>query len=83
MSELAVTETEREVRRFLKSRFAGYRDEVGSNDSLERVVDSLGLFDLVEWVEKRFHARIPNEEFSPRRFATISAICESVERFRK
>lgn len=83
MFELTATDTEREVRRFLKSRFSGYRESLGSSESLQRVVDSLGLFDLVEWVEKRFDARIPNEEFSPRRFGTISAICQSIEQFRK
>jgi len=70
------------VREFLASRFSGYHPELGSEDPLDRVVDSLGLFDLVEWVEGNFGIRIPNEEFSPRRFSSIEAICNTVNEFR-
>lgn len=74
---------EQEIRRFLASRFAGYKESLGLNDPLDRVVDSLGLFDFVEWVESRFGAKIPNEDFSPRRFASIAATIETIERYRK
>jgi acyl carrier protein len=70
------------VREFLASRFPGYHPGLGPEDPLDRVVDSLGLFDLVEWVEGNFGIRIPNEEFSPRRFSSIAAICNTVNEFR-
>lgn len=70
------------VREFLASRFPGYHPGLGLEDPLDRVVDSLGLFDLVEWVEGSFGIRIPNEEFSPRRFASIAAICSTINDFR-
>lgn len=74
--------TEGAVREFLASRFSGYHPALAEDDPLDRVVDSLGLFDLVEWVEGRFGIRIPNEEFSPRRFASIAAICQTINEFR-
>lgn len=70
------------VREFLASRFPSYHAGLGPEDPLDRVVDSLGLFDLVEWVEGSFGIRIPNEEFSPGRFSSISAICNTVNDFR-
>ncbi len=70
------------VREFLSSRFSGYHEGLSAEDPLDRVVDSLGLFDLVEWVEGHFDVRIPNEEFSPQRFSTIAAICQTVNDFR-
>lgn len=70
------------VRDFLASRFPGYHPGLDLEDPLDRVVDSLGLFDLVEWVEGSFGIRIPNEEFSPRRFSSISAICSTINEFR-
>jgi acyl carrier protein len=83
MPELVREDAEREIRSFLSSRFPGYRDDMSSDASLESVVDSLGLFDLVEWVETTFAARVPNEEFSPQRFGSIDAIVATVEEFRQ
>jgi acyl carrier protein len=71
------------IRTFLKERFRGFHDDVGSTDSLAAFVDSLGLFELVEFVERTFEVRIPNEEFSPRRFDTIERILETVEDMRR
>ncbi|MCU0231441.1 MAG: acyl carrier protein [Acidobacteria bacterium] len=82
MSSGAGNGVEAAVREFLASRFPGYHTALGLEDPLDRVVDSLGLFDLVEWVEGSFGIRIPNEEFSPRRFASIAAICSTINDFR-
>jgi acyl carrier protein len=70
------------VREFLASRFPGYHPGLDAEEPLDRVVDSLGLFDLSEWVEGSFGIHIPNEEFSPRRFSSISAICSTINEFR-
>jgi len=70
------------VRNFLASRFSGYHGGLAPEDPLDRVVDSLGLFDLVEWVEGSFGISIPNEEFSPQKFSSISAICKTISDFR-
>ena len=72
---------EREVRHYLKSRFRGYHDEMLADDRLDGVVDSLGLFELVEFLEQKFGLKIPNEEFRPERFATIARIGQTIEEF--
>lgn len=73
--------SEKRLRQFLKSRFPRFSDKVGLDDPLDRIVDSLGLFDLVEWVEKSWAIRVPNEEFSPRRFATLRDILATIQEF--
>lgn len=74
-------ETEREIRDFIKARFPRFHERWGTEDPIEHVVDSLGMFDLAEWVESRFSIAIPVEEFSPRRFASIDAICRTIQEF--
>jgi acyl carrier protein len=67
---------------FLRSRFPTYADDLQLDAPLERHVDSLGLFDLVEWVESTYAIRIPTEAFSPRRFASVRSILLTVNEFR-
>jgi acyl carrier protein len=69
------------LRQFLGERFGSYREDLGRAELLEDIVDSLGLFDLVNFVEKRFSLSIPNEEFSPQRFVTIEQILETIEEY--
>jgi acyl carrier protein len=70
------------LRTYLRERFGNYRDDMDSEESLEGVVDSLGLFELVEFLERKFQLKIPNHEFSPRRFHSIGNILETVAQFR-
>ena len=77
-----MTDREAELRSFLRERFRGYHDGIAMTDSLDSVVDSLGLFELVEFVERSFSIRIPNSEFSPRRFGTIQMILQTVDEIR-
>jgi acyl carrier protein len=72
-------DAEQTIRGYLRSRFRGYRDDISRDDSLEYVVDSLGLFELVEFLESSYQFRIPNEEFHPNRFATIGRILQLLE----
>ena len=67
-------EKEMKLRNYLKERFANYEDSIGSEDSLDGIVDSLGLFDLVAFLEEEFALSIPNEDFSPDLFSTIEKI---------
>jgi acyl carrier protein len=77
-----MTDQEVKIRAFLKERFAGYDDRLQGDASLEGVVDSLGLFELVSFLEEEFALSIPNTEFSPQRFESINGILEVVEEFR-
>jgi acyl carrier protein len=70
------------LRTYLRERFGNYRDDMGVEESLEGVIDSLGLFELVEFLERKFELKIPNHEFSPRRFSSIERILATVAEFR-
>jgi len=74
-------EKEKRVRQFLKERFGNYQDEIGITDSLEGIVDSMGLFELVSFLENEFSISFPNEEFSPQRFSTIEGILQVIDEF--
>ena len=74
-------EKEKKLRKFLKERFGGYQDTIALTDSIEDVVDSMGLFELVSFLEQEFSMNLPNEEFSPQRFSTIEGILNLVEEF--
>jgi acyl carrier protein len=67
-------EKELKLRSYLKERFANYEDSIGPEDSMEGIVDSLGLFELVAFIEEEFAITIPNEDFSPDLFSTIEKI---------
>jgi acyl carrier protein len=75
-------EVEQAIREYLKSRFRGYRDDLSNDDSLRGIVDSIGQFEMVEFLEQTFEFRIPNEEFHPDRLSTIARIGETIEEFR-
>jgi acyl carrier protein len=67
------------LRDFLRQRFHNYRDDFGADEDLTSVVDSLGLFELVEFVEQEYSVSIPAAEFSPRRFSSIHGILSLVD----
>lgn len=79
---MSFTEQEQQVRQFLNERFAGYDESVASSESLEGIVDSLGLFELVAFLEEKFSLAIPNSEFSPQLFENIEAIMEVIDEYR-
>lgn len=69
------------LRRYLKERFKNYHDGIAAGDILEDVVDSMGLFELVDFIEQEFGISIPNEEFSPQRFESIESILQLIAEF--
>jgi acyl carrier protein len=79
---MSAGQAEQNVRAFLKERFAGYEDSIESNESLEGVVDSLGLFELVSYLEDEFSLSIPNSEFSPQLFESIDGILKVIAEYR-
>jgi acyl carrier protein len=70
------------LRAYLKGRFRGYRDDLPVDAELSGIVDSLGLFELVEFVEQTFDVRIPMAEFRPGRFSSIREILDFVDDLR-
>ena len=75
-------EVEVKIRKFLKERFRGYKDEIGQKDKLDGVVDSMGLFELVSFLESEFSLAIPNEEFGLDLFSSIENIMQVVDEFK-
>ena len=73
---------EAQLRAYLKGRFRGYTDDIALDDDLSGVVDSLGLFELVEFIEKTAGVTVPTIEFRPARFATLSNILGLVDDLR-
>lgn len=56
----------------------------GSYDLLDNgVVDSLGLLQLIAWVEQRYEIPIDEVELSPDHFRSVDAICRFVDQARK
>jgi len=69
------------VRDFLKSRFRGYSDDLGVDQQLSTILDSLGQFEFIEFVEQKFGFKIPHEEFRPDRFSTIRTVLQTIQEF--
>lgn len=61
--------------------FNGSRDELTDDYPLleRRVLDSLGLFQIVSFVEGEFGVEIRDEELVPEHFGTISGIARLIE----
>ena len=75
-------EVEIKIRKFLKERFREYRDEIRQSEKLEGVVDSMGLFELVTFLESEFSLVIPSEEFRLDLFSSIENIKKVVDEFK-
>jgi acyl carrier protein len=71
------------LRSYLKSRFRGYQDDLPSNADLAAVVDSLGLFELIEFVESEYEVKVPMADFRPARFSSIREILTLVDELKK
>ncbi|MGI6656856.1 MAG: acyl carrier protein [Desulfobulbus sp.] len=46
----------------------------------EGVLDSLGIFLLMESIEKEFIVKIPEDEINPENFLTVNALCDMIRR---
>ena len=52
--------------------------EVDDNYLEKGVIDSFGLMEFIEEIEKNFSIQFSNSEFSDRRFVTISGLTEII-----
>jgi len=74
-------ETRDQIRAFVRRRFplagaAGVTDEDSLLDS--GIVDSLGILDLVAFLEKSFGIRVGDEELNPGNFGSIADVTRFV-----
>jgi acyl carrier protein len=66
------------LREFVVDRLAAAsgRSDIGDEDDLidSGVIDSLGIFQLVAFLEERFGVTVADEEITPENFGTLLAI---------
>ncbi|MFN2390162.1 MAG: acyl carrier protein [Actinomycetota bacterium] len=71
------------VRRFLIEdlHYAGPADELTSDHDLieSRVIDSLGIFQIVSFLESEYGVEIDDEDLLPENFGTLGEIARLVE----
>ncbi len=71
------------IRDFILSNLAERRGvtSIGDDDSLLEtgVVDSLGIFLIVTFLEESFHVGVADDEITPENFRTLRVIAEMVE----
>jgi acyl carrier protein len=74
-------EIEESVRAFLADHHPRGRrgiDQIAPTDNLWRVVDSLNLLLLVEYIEAKFAIQVAPIDFAPQHFSTIASIAKFV-----
>ncbi|HEY1552905.1 MAG TPA: acyl carrier protein [Kofleriaceae bacterium] len=74
-------EIEENVRAFLADHHPRGRrgiDQIAPSDNLWRVVDSLNLLLLVEFIEAKFAIQVAPIDFAPQHFSTIASISKFV-----
>jgi acyl carrier protein len=74
------------LQKFIKENLVGEGQplDITEEESLiERgIIDSMGLMQLLQFIEERTGIRIPDEEIFPANFASIATIVQTVERLR-
>jgi acyl carrier protein len=81
-----MNEIEKDIEQFLKSRgFLEGKKSVKENESLTEtgVIDSIGLLQLVDYLESSYKIEIPMEIITPENFDTLKAISQSVKNLKK
>ena len=76
-----MSDINQDILQFLKSRgFLDGKKSVKDDESLTEtgVIDSIGLLQLVDYLESRYKIEIPMEEITPENFDTLSGISRSV-----
>ena len=74
-------ELEQTIRDFLAEYHPNGRrgiDKIGASDNLWRVVSSLNLLLLVEYIEEKFAIKVAPIDFAPQHFSTIASIAKFV-----
>jgi acyl carrier protein len=81
-----MNEIEKDIVKFLTSRgFLEGKKAVKENESLTEtgVIDSIGLLQLVDYLESSYKIEIPMELITPENFDTLHGISQSVMNLKK
>ena len=75
-----------ELQEFIKENLASEDQAVDITEETSLIargiIDSMGLMQLMLFIEERTRIRIPDEEILPANFASIASIVQTVERAR-
>ena len=73
---------ERDVRGFLRENFIITNGELGVGESLTRngVLDSMGVLELIMFIEERYGLKVPDEDTLPENLDSVERIVGYVER---
>lgn len=71
-----MSEIERDVREFISENFILDDEELSGDASLTRqgVLDSMGVLELIMFVEERFELKVPDEDTLPENFDSVDRI---------
>lgn len=71
---------EHEVRAFISDNFILPDQELGRDDSLTRsgILDSMGVLELIMFIEERFAAKVPDEDAVPENLDSVARIVRYV-----
>ncbi len=77
----SMTELERDVRGFISDNFILDGDDLAGDASLTQqgVLDSMGVLELIMFVEERFGVKIPDEDTLPENLDSVDRIVGYVQ----
>lgn len=80
-------ETAMQIRNYLEEKYLSTRKGIHLNDDTmlleEKVIDSVGVLELLFFVEETFEIEVPEEDISPDHFGTISRLALYIDRKQK
>jgi acyl carrier protein len=80
-------ETAMQIRNYLEEKYLSTRKGIHLNDDTmlleEKVIDSVGVLELLLFVEETFGIEVPEEDISPDHFGTISRLALYIARKQK
>jgi acyl carrier protein len=82
-----VTPFKGELAKFIENNLIGGERRMTVDDSTalieEGIIDSMGLMQIVSFLEERAGVRVPDEEVGPDNFETLEAIDQMVKRLQE
>ena len=84
MKGLMLMDVEKQIKQFILTRLMHEEDEskLKNDESLfeTNIVDSLGVLQLVSFLEEQFNIQVEDEEMVPENFETINILTNYIER---
>jgi acyl carrier protein len=73
---------EREIKNYIYKNFKIPMDKLNEGVSLMEsgFITSMGLFNLIQYIEDELNIEIADEDITPPNFGTIKGICEYIEK---